>query len=86
VRRVLARPVMLPPQSGNVRDDGWLLGGLEHGAVVRLHGPYVVSGGWWAGSAEIHREYHFAETRRGECLWVFFDRARRRWFQHGAVE
>jgi protein ImuB len=86
VRRVLARPMKLPSQSPNVRDDGWLLSGLEHGAVVRVHGPYVVSGGWWSGGGEVHREYHFAETRRGDCLWVYFDRARRRWFLHGAVE
>jgi protein ImuB len=83
-RRVKVRPALLPPQSPNVRDDGWLLSGLEHGAVVRIQGPYVVSGGWWA--SEIHREYHFAETRRGDLLWVYYDRARRRWYQHGAVE
>jgi protein ImuB len=64
-----------------------LFNSLEHGAVVRVHGPFVVSGGWWAaGQSEVCREYHFAETRRGECLWIYFDRARRRWFQHGAVE
>ena len=86
VRRVLSRPQLLPPQSPHVRDDGWVLAGLEHGAVTRVVGPYVVSGGWWAGAGEVHREYHFAETRRGDCLWLYYDRARRRWFQHGAVE
>ena len=84
VRRMLVRPIVLPPQARQVRDDGWLLSGLEHGAVVRIVGPYVVSGGWW--THEIQREYHFAELRRGDCLWVYFDRARKRWFQHGAVE
>ena len=84
VRRVLTRPLLLPPQPPSVRDDGWVLSGLAHGAVTRIVGPYVVSGGWWA--TELHREYHFAETRRGDCLWLFYDRARRRWFQHGAVE
>lgn len=84
VRRVLTRPLLLPPQPPSVRDDGWVLSGLTHGAVTRILGPYVVSGGWWA--TELHREYHFAETRRGDCLWLFYDRARRRWFQHGAVE
>jgi protein ImuB len=87
MRRVLARPRLLPTSSPHLRDDGWLVHGLEHGAVVRVHGPFVVSGGWWAaGQSEVCREYHFAETRRGECLWIYFDRARRRWFQHGAVE
>jgi protein ImuB len=84
VRRLLAKPQQLPPQARQVRDDGWLLSGLEHGAVVRIVGPYVISGGWW--SHEVHREYHFAELRRGDCLWVFYDRERRRWFSHGAVE
>ena len=82
VRRVLVRPRLLPA-SGN-SSDGWLLAGLEQGAVTRIDGPYVISGGWWA--KDTHRDYHFAETRRGDCLWLYFDRRRRRWFQHGAVE
>jgi protein ImuB len=84
IRRLHAKPQLLPPQPRQVRDDGWLLSGLEHGAVVRILGPYVVSGGWW--QHELHREYHFAELRRGDCLWVFYDRNRRRWFCQGAVE
>jgi protein ImuB len=84
VRRIHPRPQLLPAQLTNLRDDGWLLIGLESGSVVRLDGPYLVSGGWWA--TEIQREYHFAETRRGDCHWLFFDRPRRRWFLHGEVE
>ena len=84
VRRLHARPHALPPQVRQVRDDGWLLSNLEHGAVVRITGPYVVSGGWW--THELHREYHFAELRRGDCLWVYYDRNRRRWFWQGAIE
>lgn len=89
VRRMLARPHALPPQARQVRDDGWLLSGLEHGAVVRIFGPYVISGGWWThpgASGGAHREYHFAELKRGDCLWVYYDRNRRRWFCQGAVE
>ncbi|ACY15707.1 DNA repair nucleotidyltransferase/DNA polymerase-like protein [Haliangium ochraceum] len=84
IRRIWARPRILPPQEHRFRDDGWLLGGVEQGPVVRVVGPYVISGGWWAG--EVHREYHYAETRRGDLLWVFYDRRRRRWFHHGRVE
>jgi protein ImuB len=84
VRRVFTRPQQLPTQSRLARDDGWLLSGLEQGAVVRILGPYVVSGGWWAH--ELAREYHFAELRRGDCLWVYYDRNRRRWFWQGAIE
>lgn len=84
VRRILTRPRVLPPQEHRYRDDGWMLGDLERGPVVRVQGPYIVSGGWWAG--DVHREYHFAETRRGDVLWVYYDRRRRRWFHHGQVE
>ena len=84
IRRIHARPFMLPPQEHRFRDDGWLLGDLERGPVTRVIGPYIVSGGWWL--QEIHREYHFAETRRGDCLWIYYDRKRRRWFLQGHVE
>ena len=86
VRRLHTKPQLLPPQARQVRDDGWLLSNLEHGAVVRILGPYVISGGWWGEGDALHREYHFAELRRGDCLWVYYDRNRRRWFCQGAVE
>lgn len=84
VRRIYSRPFQLPPQEHRFRDDGWILGDFDRGPVTNVIGPYIVSGGWWAG--EVHREYHFAETRRGDCLWVYYDRRRRRWFLHGEVE
>lgn len=83
VRRIYGRPLPLPPRERH-EPDGWMLRGLEQGPVVRVLGPYVVSGGWW--SRPVHREYHFAETRRGELLWVYYDRPRRRWFLQGRVE
>lgn len=84
VRRVFARPLPLPPRPHHLRDDGWLIRGTEHGAVARLVGPYVVSGGWWQRA--VQRDYHFACMRSGDVLWVFYDRERRRWYQHGRVE
>jgi protein ImuB len=84
IRRMFVRAQQLALQARLGRDDGWLLSGLEHGAVVRILGPYIISGGWW--THELHREYHFAELRRGDCMWVYYDRHRRRWFWQGAVE
>ncbi len=84
VRRIYDHPIALPPRSHHLRDDGWLIHGLPHGAVTRLVGPFVISGGWWR--RPVHREYHFAETGRGDLLWVYFDRERRRWFLQGHVE
>jgi protein ImuB len=83
VRRIHVRPIPLPPRPRQ-EPDGWMLRGLQQGPVVRVSGPYVVSGGWW--NRPVHREYHFAETRKGELLWVYYDRARRRWFLQGRVE
>lgn len=84
IRRIEPRSQALPPQSRHVRDDGWLVQSLTHGSVVRTFGPYLLSGGWWG--REIHREYQFAETQRGDLLWLYYDRQRRRWFLQGAVE
>lgn len=83
VRRIFARPVPLPSQP-RTHDDGWLLLGPKYGAVEKLSGPYLFSGGWW--NREIRREYYFAETRRGNLLWVYYDKVRRRWFLQGWVE
>ena len=84
VRRVYPKPIPLPPRPHHLRDDGWLVRDVKDGAVRRLVGPFVVGGGWWA--APIQREYHYAETVRGDLLWVFHDPLRRRWFLEGQVE
>jgi protein ImuB len=84
IRRIYARPLPLPPRPRNERNDNWLMHGLEFGPVVRCLGPYVVSGGWWINT--VHREYHYVETERGDLLWAYYDRRRRRWFLHGKVE
>jgi len=83
VRRLFGKPVPLPSRSRN-EPDGWMLRGLQHGPVIRTQGPHVVSGGWWR--RPVHREYHFAETQKGELLWIFYDRVRRQWYMHGRVE
>ncbi len=83
VRRIYEKPLLLPHRSRH-EPDGWLLRGLEHGPVQKFVGPYVFSGGWWAGG--VHREYYFVNMHRGEVLWVFYDRKRRRWFLEGRVE
>jgi protein ImuB len=84
VRRIHARPLALPPRPRH-EPDGWLVRGIAGGPVVRLHGPFVVRGGWWNGD-EVHREYHFAETQAGDLLWIFYDRKRRQWFLHGEIQ
>jgi protein ImuB len=84
VRRIMAKPVPLAGAPSNSHGDGWLLAGPKHGSIDKLTGPYIFSGGWW--NREIQREYYFAETRRGDILWLYFDRVRRRWFLQGTVE
>lgn len=89
VRRFLSTPHPLPRD--HHEPDGWFAAGLAGGAVRRTFGPHVVSGGWWRrrrprAAREVHRSYHFAETERGDVLWMFYDRARRRWFLQATVE
>ncbi|HEY7163484.1 MAG TPA: DNA polymerase Y family protein [Candidatus Binatia bacterium] len=84
VRRIAAKPILLPGAPRPTHEDGWLLLGHEYGSVDKLIGPYIISGGWW--NREIHREYYYAETRRGDLLWIYYDRMRRRWFLQGWIE
>ena len=82
IRRLYTTPVPLPPRERH-EPDGWLLRGLAQGPVVKVNGPYAVSGWWW--KKPIEREYHFAETKNGQNLWVFYDRGMNRWFLQGEV-
>ncbi|HEY2919551.1 MAG TPA: DNA polymerase Y family protein [Candidatus Binatia bacterium] len=85
VRRIAAKPRPLGGGgSHHSHDDGWLILGHKHGTIDKLTGPYIFSGGWW--NREIQREYYFAETRRGDLLWLYYDRVRRRWFSQGSIE
>lgn len=87
-RPVLVRRLYTPAISLGARPrhepDGWIVRDLRCGPVVRMWGPYTVSGGWWR--TEVHRSYYFLETLRGDILWVYYDGPRRRWFLHGQVE
>lgn len=80
VRILLPRPLPLPDPP-TLPDDPWPTHGPQ-GPVVRLSGPYRVSGGWWGTrtATAVERDYYWAETRRGDLLWVYYDRPRRRWF------
>ena len=84
VRRIWAKPQRLAGGPYHSHEDGWLILGLKYGSIDKLTGPYVFSGGWW--NREIQREYYYAETRRGDFLWLYYDRVRRRWFWQGTVE
>ena len=84
VRRVFAKPKPLAGGPYHSHEDGWLILGPKHSTVDKLSGPYVFSGGWW--NREIQREYYYAETRRGDLLWLYYDRVRRKWFWQGTVE
>jgi len=84
VRRIVAKPRELSSGPQQTHEDGWLALGPKFGNVDKLTGPYVFAGGWW--NREIQRDYYFAETRRGDLLWLYYDRVRRRWFLQGWVE
>jgi protein ImuB len=83
VRRFQSPGIALP-QRARREPDGWLVSGLALGAVIKLVGPYAVSGGWQ--HREIQREYYFAQVTRGDWLWIYFDEQRRSWRQVGRIE
>lgn len=80
--RSISRPIPLPPASPHKRDDGRTLD-VGQGSVQRIHGPYIMSGGWV--TKEIIRHYHYFETSAGLRMWLYFDDCRKRWFQQGLV-
>lgn len=84
VRRLFTRPLVLAPQRGRLRDDGWLLGNAVHGAVQQLYGPHVIAGAWWH-ARPTERDYYFAQMANGALLWVYYDRELRRWVWQGEV-
>ncbi len=81
VRRLYPVPLPLPPVPTH-EPEAWL---GHHGAVAAMFGPYRVASGWW-GEGKHERDYHFIETRTGELLWIFYDRALRRWFVQGVED
>lgn len=83
VRRLFSRPIPLPPVPRH-EPEAWLDREMGVGAVTGLTGPYRISGGWWVRTVE--RDYYYVDTHRGDLLWVFYDRRRRRWFWHGTVD
>jgi protein ImuB len=83
VRRLYAKPQPLPSRPKH-EPDGWLLSDWRQGSVVKLWGPFRLTGGWWV--REVRRDYYYVETERGDLLWVFFDAVRRRWFLQGVVD
>jgi len=84
IRRIYSRPELLSAPGRQLRNDGWLIRGAQHGPVTHTSEPCVVVGGWWL--REVQREYQFILTRRGELLWVYQDKRRRRWLLHAEVQ
>lgn len=81
VRRLRASPRPLPWTTAPDGPGARLPDGVD-GAV--LAGPFIVSGGWWVRG--VHREYVYVEEEDGQLVWLFYDRRRQRWFEHGQVD
>ncbi len=85
-RVLLPQPLPIPDPP-TLPGDPWPAHG-EHGALVALRGPFRLSGGWWGSrtAVPVERDYYWAEMQRGDLLWVFYDRPRRRWFWQGYAD
>jgi protein ImuB len=80
VRGLRPVPLALPDPPRHERER-WL---GTHGAVESLAGPGRIVTGWWETPAD--RDYYWALTKTGECLWIFREKRDRRWFLHGALD
>jgi protein ImuB len=83
VRRILDRPADLSTDP-QIAEGAPQPHAADAGPAAERAGPYVIAGGWW--THPIHREYYFLRARRGDVLWVYYDRRRRRWLLQGQVE
>ena len=83
VRRILDRSADLSTDL-RIAEGGRRPRAADAGPTAERVGPYVISGGWWIHP--IHREYYFVRARRGDALWIYYDRQRQRWFLQGTVE
>ncbi|HET6611009.1 MAG TPA: hypothetical protein VFG83_03435 [Kofleriaceae bacterium] len=84
IRRIYSRPQPLAgaKTGDHIAAGDWL--GENLGRAVQIFGPYVVCGGWWQKAVD--RAYYFVRAERGDWLWIYRDRRRRRWLIHGKVE
>jgi len=87
VRRIYAKPVPIRNPQSTTRNPQSTTRNPQ--SAIRngerpLLGPYVVSGGWWAGG--VHRDYYFMPIDRGNLGWVYFDHRVRSVFLQGCVE
>jgi protein ImuB len=81
VRRLHPQPVPLPTGVLGAPDATRLP--EPRAPFVRLFGPWIISGGWWA--REVQRTYAWGETSDGALLWLFWDGLRRAWFEEGRL-
>lgn len=77
----LVRRLLSPPRALDTGSDGRP---RTRPPLTELTGPYRLQGGWWAREAA--RDYFFGEREDGALLWLFRDRAARRWFVHAIVD
>jgi len=83
VRRIFQKPRLVSHGRPRAPDEQ-LNSFIDDGLISEPIGPYIVSGGWWV--KEVRRDYYYVQTRHDRSLWIYYDRLRKRWFLHGAVE
>jgi protein ImuB len=75
-----SRPLWLLPEPSRLATKR---GKPFYGGPVQLReGPERIESGWW-DHKDIKRDYYVALSKRGERLWIYFDRAERAWYLHG---
>ena len=64
-----------------VVDGGWWLARSDPASPERPGERAEIADG-----SEVHREYAYVLTHRGDALWIYHDRKRRRWLEEGYLD
>lgn len=81
LRRIHPRAHPLPAQINEDALATWFQ--AQNQPLEALHGPYIISGGWW--QKQVERAYYYAVLAGGETLWLYYDRARAQWMWQGNI-
>ncbi len=57
----------------------------QRAKLLRVFGPYTISGFWWR-NRKVHQNEYFIEASNGCTQWIFYDSVRRQWYERGLVQ
>ncbi len=57
----------------------------QRAKLLRVFGPYTISGFWWR-DRKVHQNEYYIEASNGCTQWIFYDSVRHQWHERGLVQ